>query len=209
MPAAVQELKQIPFGHLIGSPMKAAIESQALAAQSTIDFIKQVGFKKDPSETEDFMFADLNADADAGEIRNVTFTYSKKDIDEEADDADDASEEEFTLTVPILTITPIPYIRIDEMTIDFKAKLTDSVVHKSASTTAVSASVSGKYGGFWSPVKVNFRVSATHQSARSSQRNSKREYSMDIHVRAVQDELPSGLSRILDILEDAISNQKS
>ena len=209
MPAAVQELKQIPFGHLIGSPMKAAIESQALAAQSTIDFIKQVGFKKDPSETEDFMFADLNADADAGEIRNVTFTYSKKDIDEEGDDADDASEEEFTLTVPILTITPIPYIRIDEMTIDFKAKLTDSVVHKSASSTAVSASVSGKYGGFWSPVKVNFRVSATHKSARSSQRDSKREYSMDIHVRAVQDELPSGLSRILDILEDAISNQKS
>lgn len=209
MVSAVQELKQIPFGHLIGSPLKAAIESQALAAQSTIDFIKQVGFKKSESDTTDFMFDDLNSDADAGEIRNVTFRYSKKDVGEETDSPSASGNEEFVLTVPILTITPIPYIRIDEMTIDFKAKLTDSVVHKSASSTQVSASVSGKYGGFWSPVKVNFRVSATHKSSNSRAASQKREYSMDIHVRAVQDELPQGLSRILDILEDAISNDKS
>mgnify|MGYP006428577139 FL=1 len=209
MAAAVQELKQIPFGHLIGSPLKAAIESQALAAQSTIDFIKQLGFKKADGDNDDFMFENLDADADAGEIRNVTFRYSKKDTGEETDDATENTESEFVLTVPILTITPIPYIRIDEMTIDFKAKLTDSVVHKSASATAVSASVSGKYGAFWSPVKVNFRVSATHKSANSRQSSQTREYQMDIHVRAVQDELPQGLSRILDILEDAISNDKS
>ena len=95
--AAVQELKQIPFAHLIGAPMKAAIESQALAAQSTIDFIKQVGFKKE--NDDDFLFADLAQDADAGEIRNVTFRYKKKDIDEETDDETDAAEEEFVLTV--------------------------------------------------------------------------------------------------------------
>ena len=205
--AAVQELKQIPFAHLIGAPMKAAIESQALAAQSTIDFIKQVGFKKE--NDDDFLFADLAQDADAGEIRNVTFRYKKKDIDEETDDETNAAEEEFVLTVPILTITPIPYIRIDEMTIDFKAKLTDQVVHKATSATAVSASVSGKYGAFWSPVKINFRVSATHKTTSSTTSAQKREYTMEIHVRAVQDELPQGLSRILDILEDAVSNQKS
>lgn len=209
MAAAVQELKQIPFGHLIGSPMKAAIEAQALAAQSTIDFIKQVGFKKPDTETTDFMFDDISADADAGEIRNVTFKYRKKDVAEETDDPSDSAEEEFSLTVPILTITPIPYIRIDEMTIDFKAKLTDQVVHKDSSSTAVSSSVSGSYGSFWSPYKANFRVSATHKTNSSNVSAQKREYSMDIHVRAVQDELPQGLSRILDILEDAISNEKA
>ena len=209
MAAAVQELKQIPFGHLIGAPLKAAIESQALAAQSTIDFIKQVGFKKEGGQDTDFMFDDLSADADAGEIRNVTFKYFKKDVGDETDDASAAAEEEFSLTVPILTITPIPYIRIDEMTIDFKAKLTDSIVHKDTSATAVSASVSGKYGAFWSPVKVSFRVSATHKTTSSTASAQKREYSMDIHVRAVADDLPTGLSRILDILEDAITNQKA
>jgi hypothetical protein len=68
--------------------------------------------------------------------------------------------------------------------------------------------VSGSYGAFWSPVKVDARVSATFKTSTSTQANSTREYSMDIHVRAVQDAMPAGLSKILDILEDAISNKK-
>jgi len=32
------------FGVLIGQPMKAAIEAQALAAKTTIEFIEKVGF---------------------------------------------------------------------------------------------------------------------------------------------------------------------
>lgn len=196
MARAVNELKQIPFAHLIGSPLKAAIESQALAAKTTIDFIKEVGFK--PNDVLDVM-ADPTADADVGEVRNVTFGYTKKD--------DEDTETKFELTVPILTITPIPYIRIDEMTIDFKAKLTDSVVSTRSTDTTVAASMSGSYSAFWSPVKVSFRCSATHNRKTSSTAAQKREYSMDIHVRAVQDEMPAGLSKILDILEDAISDK--
>ena len=199
MARAVQELKQIPFAHLIGSPLKAAIESQALAAKSTIDFIKEVGFIPPTSDTD--ITLDPTNDADMGTVRNVTFKYEKND--------EEGGETSFELTVPILTITPIPYIRIDEMTIDFEAKLTDSVVDTRTNDTAVSASLSGSYGAFWSPVKVNFRVSATHKTSSSRTASQKREYKMEIHVRAVQDEMPPGLSKILDILDDAIQNNKT
>lgn len=201
MSRAVEELKQIPFSHLIGGPLKAAIESQALAAKTTIDFIKEVGFKAPATGNPVDIALNPTTDADMGEVRNVTFQYSKKD--------DEDNETSFELTVPILTITPIPYIRIDEMTIDFHAKLTDSVVDTRTADTSVEATVSGSYGAFWTPVKVNFRVSASHKSTSSTTAAQKREYSMDIHVRAVQDEMPAGLSKILDILEDAIKNQAS
>lgn len=200
MTRAVDELKQIPFAHLIGSPLKAAIESQALAAKTTVDFIKEVGFKAPSTGSPVDVAMGLTDDADMGEVRNVTFTYTKKD-----EDGGDAS---FELTVPILTITPIPYIRIEEMTIDFQAKLTDSVVDNQSSSASVAASVSGSYGAFWTPVKVNFRVSATYKTSSSTTAAQKREYKMDIHVRAVQDEMPAGISKILDILEDAINNAK-
>ena len=201
MARAVEELKQIPFAHLIGAPLKAAIESQALAAKTTIDFIKEVGFKAPATgDPVDLVLAPAT-DADIGEVRNVTFEYIKKDEED--------AESKFELTVPILTITPIPYIRIDEMTIDFHAKLTDSVVDTRTSDTAVSASLSGSYGAFWTPVKVNFRVSATYKTSTSRTAAQKREYKMDIHVRAVQDDMPTGLSKILDILEDAIKNVPS
>lgn len=199
MSRAVEELKQIPFSHLIGSPLKAAIEAQALAAQSTIEFIQKVGFKQE-LDAPDMVFKNPTQDADAGELRNVTFEYKKTD--------ENNSEQNFKLVVPLLSITPIPYIRIEEMTIDFKAKLTDSIVRKTDTNFELSSQVSGSYGAFWSPVKVDARVSATFKTSTSAQANSTREYSMDIHVRAVQDAMPAGLSKILDILEDAISNKK-
>lgn len=203
MSRAVRELRQIPFGHLIGAPMQAAIEAQALAAQSTIEFIQKIGFKNASGgfEPEDMLFADTSADADAGELRNVTFSYTKKD---ETD-----TPNAFTLTVPLLSITPIPYLRIDEMTIDFSAKLTDSIQRNTSSSFNLDTSTSGKYSAFFSPVKLSFRVSATLNVKASASASRKREYRMDIHVRAVQDEMPAGLSKVLDILEDAIQDTKS
>jgi hypothetical protein len=198
---AVAELQQIPFAHLIGSPLKAAVEAQALAAQSTIEFIHKVGFQQPegPGAGKDLVFDDVSKDATAGKLRSVTFSYTKKDEND--------TPKEFSLTVPFLAITPIPYIRIDEMTIDFNAKLTDAVQRNTESSFNLSTSISGSYSAFWSPVKLDARVSATYNNKSSSSEHQQREYSMQIHVRAVQDEMPAGLSRMLDMLEQAIQEQ--
>jgi hypothetical protein len=149
----------------------------------------------------DLLFNDTAADADAGELRNVTFTYSKTD--------ENGDSHDFELTVPLLSITPIPYIRVDEMTIDFKAKLTDAIQRNTNTSFTLDASTSGSYSAFWSPFKMDFRVSSTFKTSSSTQASQKREYTIDIHVRAVQDEMPAGLSKMLDILEDAIKDAKS
>lgn len=203
MSRAVEELRQIPFSELIGAPMKAAIEAQALAAQSTIEFIQKVGFKTAAGgvEPDDLLFADTANDADAGELRNVTFSYTKKDETEQP--------AEFRLTVPLLAVAPVPYIRIDEMTIDFSAKLTDAIERKTEAAFNLNTSVSGKYSSFWSPIKLEFRASSTFSTKTAAASSQKREYRLDIHVRAVQDEMPAGLSKVLDILEDAIQDTKT
>jgi hypothetical protein len=203
MSRAVQELRQIPFQHLIGAPLKASVEAQSLAAQSTVEFIHKVGFKAtstDPFAPSDLLFDDPSTDADAGELRNVTFRYSKKS-------ENDAETTDFSLTVPLLAIVPIPSLRIDEVTIDFSAKLTDAIRRDTRTTTSASVSTSGKYSSFWSPVKLEFRASASRSTTATSALASTREYKMDIHVRAVQDEMPGGLSKMLDILEEAIEDK--
>ena len=203
MSRAVEELRQIPFSSLIGGPMTAAIEAQALAARSTIEFIQKVGFKVPTGgfEPPDMLFADPANDADAGELRSVTFKYFKKDETGAVDD--------FQLSVPLLSIAPIPYLRIDEMTIDFSAKLTDAIQRNTETAFTLNTSVSGKYSSFWSPIKLEFRASSTFNTKTAEQSSSKREYRLDIHVRAVQDEMPAGLSKVLDILEDAIQDKKA
>jgi hypothetical protein len=198
MSRAVSELRQIPFGYLIGAPMKAAIEAQGLAAKTTIDFIEKVGFIPKDAD-EDPFFTDETKDADAGQVRNVTFKYVKTDQDGE----DDTVE----LTVPILSIVPVPYIRIDEMTIDFTAKLTDTITNTTKTGFKLDSSVKGKYKSWWSPISMEFRTAVSYSRSRTAASRYTREYTMNIHVRAVQDDIPAGLERVLDLLEQTITEK--
>lgn len=190
MTYANRVLGSIPYGTLIGAPMTAAVEAQALAAQSSVDFIRTIGFENE-DDTSTF-----------GPVRQVEFTFIRKDTDSDTDS-------EATLKVPLLTIVPIPYLRIDDMTIDFTSKITEEMIRKTQrdSTTAAEASLSVSYKHFLSPVKVNFKgsVSTKHSSSASTSNRYKTEHTININVRAVQDDLPAGMSRVLDILESAIA----
>jgi hypothetical protein len=200
MTRAVAELKQIPFGYLIGEPLKAAIEAQAIAAKTTIDFIEKVGFvPASTTQGQDMLFVDEGVDADAGKVRNVTFDYKKID--------QNGVESDATLTVPILSIVPIPYIRIDEMTIDFTAKLTDTIQHTDKTNFKLDTSVTGKYSSWWSPISLEFRTSMSLEKSQANASKFIREYTMNIHVRAVQDDMPAGLAKVLNILEEAIKEK--
>jgi hypothetical protein len=200
MTRAVSELRQIPFGYLIGAPMKAAIEAQALAAKTTVDFIEKVGFIP-PDPDQDMLFIDETKDADGGTVRNVTFQYKK--IDE------NGAEKNVELTVPILAIVPIPYIRLDEMTIDFTAKLTDTITSTTKTAFKLDSSVKGTYKAWWSPISLEFRTAMSYQRSREQASRFAREYTININVRAVQDDMPAGLERVLDLLEQTIKEKEA
>lgn len=185
--------------------MIAAIHAQALAAKSTVNFIKEVGFRGAASEQ------DGDQDEDMGNVRNVTFKYKRKTAAGSTGTAD-PGEEEVSLTVPILTIVPIPYIRIEEMTIRFTANITEQQEYKSGSTSSASVAtdttMNFKAGGFLSPVKFNLNAKVSTKnnwsSSTSNKVNTATQYTMDVQVKAVQDEMPAGLARVLDIMEQAI-----
>ncbi len=191
-------LAALPFGNLIGAPMTSAIEAQSAAAQATVDFIEKVGFQHDPANASDPFFQNENSDAKFGNVRNVTFTYKKVNEEDEEVNA--------TLTVPILTIVPIPFLRIEEMNIDFMAKMKESQRYSRLTKSESKGKYSAKVSGGWGPIK--FRAQADYSSRHSSSTESNSRYqteaTMNVSVRAVQDELPAGLSRVLSIMEGVI-----
>jgi hypothetical protein len=198
MSRAVAELRQIPFGYLIGAPLKAAIEAQALAAKTTIEFIEKVGFVPADAQ-QDPLFVDETQDANTGKVRNVTFEYKKVD--------ENGAEKDVSLTVPILSIVPIPYVRLDEITIDFTAKLTDTISNVVKTNFKLDNTIGGTYKAWWSPISLDFRTSMSYQASRQTASRYVREYAMKIHARAVQDDMPAGLERVLDILEQTIKEK--
>lgn len=282
-----QEISSIDFGAIIGGSLNAVVKAQSQSAQTTVDFIKNVGFQKKietdekgntietdvpinvafsydrevaPSqvveqrtysveigdqigtESEDSAAYKLTAGETALPIEKVTIDNKKlKDIklgkisDDlplengmtlsltyPAADGEEKTTEALTLKVetnyqnvpavtqkmqiqvPILTMMPIPFIKIDNADIDFNVKINSvsNTSSESKSDTKVSSNVKSNWF-----VKADLSASFSNQKTSNSSEEVKKDYSLNIKVHAAQDDMPAGVSRILDMLEDTIKAQ--
>jgi hypothetical protein len=187
MPANfVNELNSLDFSKYIGGPMQAAVDAQNSAAMAQVNFIKEVGIKTETVGTGD--------EARTVESVNmIDFTFNRKNSQ--------GANETVTLQVPLLTMLSIPSLRIDEMTIDFNCKLNSVETHDTSQSLGVDVNVGANA---W---KIKFNVSASYQYQSSDTEKVQRTYSMKVHVRVVNDEMPAGLERMLNILESVIETQ--
>lgn len=210
MPTPGQELSSLDFENLIGGPLVAVVNAQAQSANSTINFIKTVGFKESNNEF------DAGENSTTSEPIYVSFIYPKETVPySPAVPADPAANppvaavpeqqaqyRDHQLRVPILTILPIPYLRVEEVTVDFNAKINSLEYTKTDSKVRFGVRTQARAGFLFASAKL--KTSFSYQKNTTSGNRVERTYSMAIHVRAVQDEMPAGMERILGILEDAI-----
>lgn len=187
------ELASLDFENMIGGPLNAVIKAQAKAAVTSVDFIKAVGFSTDD-------------EGNVTEPTMVTFSYSKPvettTTNEDGSTTTTTEVKPFNLTVPFLTMLPIPFIRVEETTIDFNAKIT--AVQESAVTSSHGLNTELKAKAGWGWGSASLKVNYSYKRSTSASQKVERTYSLSVHVRAVQDELPAGTERLLGILENSI-----
>jgi len=192
MPEPGTELSTLDFESLIGGPLIAAVHAQVQSALATVNFVKQVGFKPPSGGTVDA------GNQTTGEPATVTFQYKK-----EVPKPDGTSElEDVQLSVPLLSILPIPYLRIDEVDIDFLAKI-DSVQFRQVDQqikVGVDLDAQASWGWGSAKLKASF---AFQRDTKEGSRDT-RTYSMGVKAKATQDELPGGMAKVLGILEGLI-----
>jgi Protein of unknown function (DUF2589) len=180
MPIDIGREMSLPMEQIIGGPMQALIKAQALAASSTADFINQVGLE-------------TTGTPPVTKARTVDFQYEENKPKEDGSGFDTKL---IKLSVPLLTIVPVPYIRIEQATIDFEANVSSTTVDSSKSTFNLNASA-----GFWG---VKLSVSSSFSRVSEHKDTVNRSAVLKVHVLAVQDEMPRGLEKVLDILESSI-----
>lgn len=187
MPINVGQEMALPMEQIIGGPLQAVIKAQALAASSTVDFIQQVG---------------LNPPGAGGAqtARTVQFSFDRRVPDTDETGGDVVRVETVDLNVPLLTVVPVPFIRIATTDINFECQVSSSTVNSSEHTFGVSAQASG---GFWG-VSVGVKSSYSYNSKSTDTVNRAATLKVDVH--AVQDEMPAGLDRVLTILQTAITD---
>lgn len=173
----------LPMEQIIGGPLQAVIKAQSMAASTTANFIKQVG---------------LSTSGTSSVARTVDFSFDRKKVQDDGS----TSNETVNLSVPLLTIIPVPYIRVQEALIDFQCTVSSSTIDTSKSSFGLDVSASGGFFGCDFSVNASYSTESTHQSEVT------RTATLKVQVKAVQDQMPAGLSKVLDILQTAITDSK-
>lgn len=290
MPNPGTEIAALDFGNLIGGPLNAVITAQAMAAQSTTEFIKSVGFYQagqTDSEGNDIgntpIYVDFkypkeimpyqpgktflkvvavevisggtgylagdtisfsptavaaNGETDITDTATITVdndgkitavnltttgsrgsylasptvtigtttgtgaTLTVKSTIDRVDNPVSAVYQDMKFSVPILTMLPIPFIKVDIITIDFNAKITS--IETQSQSTDLSVGVNLEVRQRWPSGSAKLNASVAYKKSTASGSSIERTYSMAIHVQASQDEMPAGMEKLLGILEGAI-----
>jgi len=180
------ELSAFNFDQIIGAPLTATINAQAGAAMTTLDFIRNVGFKPRANAT------------DAFELSTVDFSFQKQLPMADGSGATSISNQ--NVTVPMLSIVPVPFIRVDKLEIDLNVQIHS--IQKQETKNEFQINADASYSGWFSPVKLS--VSASTRNATTGKSTVDKQYSLGVKVHAVQDEMPSGLAKVLGIFDELV-----
>jgi len=98
----VMELQQ-----LIAGPLIATIEADALSSQKYLDYIMSVAFESYNPHT-----------GETGKLRTITFTYNEQDMN---------GPRRRIVSIPLLTLVPLPLLHVEEADFDFDIKILDAL----------------------------------------------------------------------------------
>lgn len=195
MPQIGEELASLNFEALVGGPLTAVVEAQAQAAITAVNFINEVGFDEIPPEER----------APNGPSRRpqmVTFEYKRM---VQVPDQEEPQLRDFELTVPLLAMVNVPYLRIETTDIEFNAKITSMVHSEESLQRRFDLDFQARAKFIFGRARLKAKYASTRNTVDTSRTN--RNYDMKVHVHAVGDEMPAGTDRLLRILESTIDER--
>ena len=180
---AINAMQAIPFSSMIGGPLNACIEAQAMAARTSREFIKEVGLNTDEKGQKSAVM--------------VAFSFNR-------------GGRMVQLNVPLLTIVPIPYIAINTIDINFKASISasSSTTSETAEHTEAGGELDAKAKLNLGLFSLQANLKANYSSKKDSKATAESKYSVestiDVAVKAGQESMPAGMAKVLELLGTAL-----
>jgi hypothetical protein len=167
------EFQALPLESIIAAPLKGAIQAQAMAAAATKAFIDGM--------------IDKN-----GNPVNVNFKVAR---------TTGGTTDTAAISAPLLSIVPVPHLRIDSITTHFKYEITLAEKKEKEFEWGVDASV-GTTGLLAKFVSVSLKGNVSSKSREESTMN--RSGMLEITVHASEAPMPEGLAKVLNLLASSI-----
>lgn len=168
----------IPIAELVAAPLVAVCDSQKKLAQSSFEFMKEIGFDEN------------------GKTRLLEFNLQKPV-------EGTTSIQNIKVQAPFLGLVPLPNLLIDDVQVDFQLEVTatETSTQKSENEVKTDANANFKFGCFGSgSVNVSGKVSSSRENTRSTNQTAK----YQVHVSARQQRQTEGLSKLMDIMASCV-----
>lgn len=156
-------LGELDFNRIIGGPLSACVNAQEEAAQATLDYLNGVVFRK--------------KDDDESCLEPVTMTFYFE-----------SGGVVNRLTMPLLCIVPVPYLRIDQVNLRFQATVTESSMKEEKLELKAKYSAPGDSAEITDVAQEKFL--------------SKRCIDVDLNVTTA--DMPMGISKLIEIFNNQL-----
>ena len=160
----------IPYAEIIGSPLSAIIDAQIKASNSMARFIMGIGFQKDENGINHAV--------------SVDFQHTVK--------RSDGSELVEVVSLPLITIIPIPNMQIIDGKIMLDVEISSSAEFKDH--VDAGGELEGKIG--WGPFSVSLKGKASY--SRDNTRKSDTRAKQHVELNIGQCPPPEGLNLLLE-----------
>lgn len=171
----VMELKD-----LISGPLVATIDADSISARRYLKYLLELAFESYDEET-----------GEVGKMRTLDFTYRNYDV---------GGMRLQRISIPLLTLVPLPLLQVKEADFDFDIQIVDAL---SADTDAAFSLKNGAVpDGNAAPEGVKLRVSMASAVVEGSTRSTTQQSltaNMKVKVKMQQADMPGGLSNLLHL----------
>src|SRR3569833_2293210 len=164
------ELQALPLDFIMAAPLIAAVKAQAAAAEAVRGYIE--------SMTDD-----------KGVPKNVQLQVEVKQSD--------GSCKDVQISAPLISLVPVPHLRIDALTVLFKYEETQTL----RSSRAVDSELGMELGtGKLLTPCVNASLKGSVSSKSSDESAANRSGQLELTLHASEAPMPEGLARLLGLL---------
>lgn len=160
----------IPYAEVIGSPLSAMIDAQVKASNSMAKFVLDVGFTEDEKGIKHAV--------------SVDFQHKVKHSD--------GSEIVETITLPLITIIPVPNMQIIDGKISLDVEISQSAEFKDH--VDAGGELAGQIG--WGPFSVSLKAKASY--SRDNTRKTDTRAKQHVELSVGQCEPPEGLNLLIE-----------
>jgi hypothetical protein len=178
-------MQVLPLDQLIGGPVRAIVLAQGIAAQSAAQFLSEVGFTRD------------RQDEGPAAARTVAFTYIQPVADPEK--PGQVINTPVRVTVPLLVLTSIPNVQIAEGTVSFQANVVEV---RATDLPSGAVNIEAKPSVLFRPPVDVLAVYATPGIGGPEPTPGG---NLAVSVKVVREPLPEGFTRVMHLLQDAIT----